>query len=155
MRVQPSGHADGCRRQIDSLHLDPPVREVTRDMARATAQVAYAPTVAHTRRERVEQVAIARLAIELVEEPRRVLLGDRVVGGGNLLGVEAGYHYRTGTKVAGSTGTPSRRISKCKWLPVERPVVPMAPTDWPTTTGAPRATSMRDRCAYSDSTPFP
>ena len=46
-----------------------------------------------------------------------------------------------GSHASGSTASPPVRISKCRWLPVERPVLPMRAITWPTVTVSPFATS--------------
>ena len=46
----------------------------------------------------------------------------------------------------GFTGEPPTRTSKCRWGPVECPVLPTAPITWPWRTDWPTETPMRDWC---------
>src|SRR5207244_12942992 len=59
--------------------VDAARRQRSRDLAWTAAEIAHAPTTLHGRGEAVEDLAIERLAVELVEILLRVLLGDRVV----------------------------------------------------------------------------
>ena len=47
----------------------------------------------------------------------------------------------------GSTNAPLTSTSKCRWHPVDRPVVPARPICWPLLTFWPTVTPSTDRCA--------
>lgn len=64
------------------------------------------------------------------------------------VGRRGGKNYGGLTHSNGSTGSPSRRTSKCKCGPVEFPVLPTRPTCSPGWICSPTTTEIDDMCAY-------
>jgi hypothetical protein len=76
-------------------------------------------------------------------------LATRIPGDGSHLveGARAVDVRQSGSQGSGSVREPSRRTSKCRWSPVELPVVPTSPIVSPASTDWPALTRISDWCA--------
>ncbi len=72
---------DHRRRQVDPAHVDPLLVQVTGNVSRPAAHVAYQARVADAGGEPIEQPPIERLVPQLVEDSLDVVVGNAIVTG--------------------------------------------------------------------------
>ncbi len=67
------------RREVDAQHLRAALVQIAGDMPWPAAHIADRPARLRIGGEPVEQLAVERLMLQLVEDPRDILLGNEVV----------------------------------------------------------------------------